>query len=190
MPERQLYEEDYFTKTAYPGGYRDFSQHNTRFDTLMHLAKPKSLLDVGCAYGYMVGRALARGIHAVGMDISVWCAKQANVTLPEGHFIRQDVEQGIPFKDKEFDCLYCEGVLEHIAEDKIDFVLSEMARVANKRVLAISFEGDARGHICLHDSEWWKQRIPSKTWLYMGNCSSDVDPFNWYYKGENENTDL
>uniref|UniRef100_A0A6M3IXB1 Putative methyltransferase n=1 Tax=viral metagenome TaxID=1070528 RepID=A0A6M3IXB1_9ZZZZ len=181
MPSH-LYDKAYFTDVAYPGGYRDFPQHDVRFGIIMHLAHPKSLIDIGCAYGFMVKRALDKGMPAMGVDVSEWAEEQASRILPKGHFIRCNIEHGLPIKDLEYDCLYSEGVLEHISEDKIDFVLSEMGRVANTRVLAISFEGDAKGHLCMHDAEWWKERIPAKTWLYVGRCSTDVSPDKWYFK--------
>lgn len=44
-------------------------------------------------------------------------------------FKLQDIEKGLPYKDKEFDILLCNYVLMFINPKNIDFVVSELMRV-------------------------------------------------------------
>ena len=183
------YEEDYFLHgNAFGGyeGYSDFPVHADRVKKIIDIANPKSVLDVGCAYGYIVHRFLDLGIHAIGMDISEWCEKQAQKIIPD-HFIRHDVRQRLPFKYKEFDVLYCEGVLEHIETEYIGDIMREFERVSNKRILALSFDyhpnaKETAGHLCLKDHNWWFAMMPYHTWLFLGNTAIEGGN-QWFYKG-------
>ncbi len=179
------YEKEYFTEHPYKG-YWDFPAHAARVNKLINITHPKSVLDVGCGYGYIVRRLLWKGIPAYGCDISEWCEQQAREIIP-GHFVRTPADDLSMFKDKQFDVLYCEGVLEHIEEDKIDKVMSEFERVAERRYLQVSYDYHENvrmepGHICLHDETWWFFRLPLYTWMFAGNTGTDGGN-GWMYKG-------
>ena len=183
------YEKEYFTGIAY-SPYQDFKEHRTRVDNIISIANPKSVLDVGCAYGYIVRRLLLKGIDAWGIDISKWCEKQSEGIISK-RFLRHDIREiPWPFKDNRFDTLYCEGVLEHIEEEHIPHIFKEMERVSQNRILAITFGTKAtHGHFCNHDMDWWLKKVPRNTWLYCGEASSDVQPFRimpqfWKLKGD------
>lgn len=166
------YGKGYFTTGPYTP-YQDFPGHEVRFKKILQkFGTIKSFVDIGCAYGYIVKRFLKKGIPAKGVDISEWCEQQKII---EGNFIRHDIRNPLPFKDKEFDVLYCEGVLEHFTEEEIDKILKEFERVSERRLLAITFNGyGTQGHLVNQNWEWWFEKIPSNTWLYIGEGSSDI----------------
>ena len=187
------YEEGYFTKTGYDG-YWDCPEHAIRVEKIINITQPQSVLDVGCAYGYIVKRLLDKGIHAVGMDISHWCEQKAAEIIPR-HFVRHDMRQTpYPFRGKEFDVLYCEGVLEHIGAQYIDKIMVEFERISNKRLLALTLEwhiqanphksqdGIAPGHLCLHNHNWWFNKMPNYSWLFLPPYGTQ-DSNMWLYKG-------
>ena len=96
------YEESYFGGGPY-SHYEDFSQHETRLRRIIALTHPKTVLDVGCAYGFMVRRLLKEGIDAHGCDISKWCQKQAETIIPgRYHLAPADC---LPFPDKSIDTI-------------------------------------------------------------------------------------
>ena len=184
------YEKDYFTKTGYEG-YQDYPLNEIRTQKIIDMTHPKSVLDVGCAYGYIVKRLLGKGVHAIGMDISHWAEKQ-NV-IPN-HFVRHDIREiPYPFKDKEFDTLYCEGVLEHIGDKYIEKIMAEFDRISHERILALTFDwhvkvspynsnnAKAPGHINLHNQNWWFEKMPKQTWLFLPPTGIQ-DSNLWLYK--------
>lgn len=184
------YEKDYFTKTGYEG-YQDYPLNTDRVKKIIEMANPKSVLDVGCAYGYIVKRLLEKGIYAIGMDISRWCEEQKIIP---NHFIRHDLRNcPYPFKEKEFDLLYCEGVLEHIGEEYIEAIMAEFERVSKERILALTFDwhvqssphsfesAEAPGHICLKSHNWWFKVMPRHTWLFYP-ATGIQDSNIWLYK--------
>jgi len=49
--------------------------------------------------------------------------------------IKHDLKQGIPFKDKSFDCVTVFELFEHIPPEKREFLISEIKRVCRHRVV-------------------------------------------------------
>ena len=178
------YEAEYFTQTPYHP-YQDWPHHAKRVDKIIKLCNPESVLDVGCAYGFIVKRLIDKGVVAFGCDISRYAEKQSHKIIP-GKFVRCDIRKGLPFKDKEFDLIYCEGMLEHIEEKYIDGIMSEFDRVANKRMMAISLSEHPNslkepGHICVKPAGWWVERMPYNTLLFLPPFGTEDDG-DWVLK--------
>jgi ubiquinone/menaquinone biosynthesis C-methylase UbiE len=99
------------------------------------------------------------------MDISRYAGQKSRL-ICEGWFVRGSLTH-LPFKDKAFQCLFCEGALEHVPEELIPQVFKEFQRVSEIRILAISFNAPTdKHHLCNHSVDWWFQRIPPNTWLF------------------------
>ena len=171
------YEKQYFTEHPY-NPYQDFERHGKVFNNLVRILHPSSMLDVGCAYGFIVKRCLEAGIFAMGLDVSQWCGQQK--VIP-GHYIR-GTAWALPFKNKSFHVLFSEGVLEHIPEDKIDQVFAEFERVAARRCLGVSCNSpQTEHHLTNHNIDWWRERIPALTWLGATSRSLDLED-EWVVK--------
>ena len=100
----------------------------------MGLSPGDRVLDIGCAYGMVVEALRQHGIDAVGIDVSQWAARNER----SGYYVRAS-GHALPFKSKAFDCVYSQGVLEHIPEELIDYTLQEIRRVGLGGYLAITF---------------------------------------------------
>ena len=180
------YEKDYFQRIGYDG-YRDFDAHKLRVEKIISMANPNSVLDVGCAYGFIVKRLLDKGIYAVGMDISGWCETMSKDIIPL-NYVRHDMRiTPYPFREQEFDLLYCEGVLEHIEEEYIPRIMNEFARVSKLRIIQVSFDDHKdvekeEGHILLRDNGWWMSQVPLKTYVAYHEVSIENN-WLWMYKG-------
>lgn len=68
--------------------------------------------------------------------------------------------------DESFDLVVSFDVLEHIPEEELDAVLSEMKGLADDALLVIDTApakavlSDGRNaHVCLHDEAWWHDRL-------------------------------
>lgn len=171
------YGKDYFTKYPY-NQYQDFPRHDVAFGRFVRMLRPVSVLDIGCAYGYIVRRCIEAGIPAVGMDVSQWCGLQHVISC----YVR-GTAWALPFKGKSFDVIHCEGVLEHLPEDRMLKIMKEFERVAHRYYLGICYDdSDTEGHICIHPSEWWMERVPPGTYLGLTGRSLDIED-EWYYKG-------
>jgi len=127
---------------------------------------PESVLDVGCARGYIVKKLEDKGIKAIGMDISPHCWH----TRATDSFILHDATKiPWPFGDKEFDLCVSAAVLEHIPEEKVDVVIREMARVSKRGLHGISFtikpNDIDKTHLTgtIKPREWWEEKFKEVT---------------------------
>lgn len=92
------------------------------------------VLEVGCNYGYIVAEVAKKtGGQCVGFDINRNNILIANLKYPHVDFFDVDVTE--PWADREFDTVMFPDVLEHIPEDKLDFVLSSAAKVTKDRLM-------------------------------------------------------
>jgi ubiquinone/menaquinone biosynthesis C-methylase UbiE len=110
-------------------------------------ARPgESLLDVGCGPGLLLGHAVARGLHATGVDLSPAAVAMAHEQLPQAD-VRIGNAESLPFADATFDCVTAIAALERVLDR--GRALREMARV-----------GKPAARYCLMvrnaDTAWWR----------------------------------
>ncbi len=111
------------------GGYRDIGSYFNRLAAwfLPH-AGPGAVLDLGCAYGFLLSR-FDDGRRLCGCDVSEWAIGQASRRFPRAEFVMADGTALLPYEDGRFDAVLCTDVLEHIARERQGDVLAEVRRV-------------------------------------------------------------
>ena len=90
----------------------------------------KTVLDLGCAGGFMAEAMTDRGARVTGIDPAAGAIAAARAHADEtGRSIRYDTGTGenLPYPDAAFDAVVCVDVLEHVSD--LDRVLCEVARV-------------------------------------------------------------
>jgi ubiquinone/menaquinone biosynthesis C-methylase UbiE len=73
------------------------------------------LLDVCCGPGYVAGAAAARGLQAVGVDITPAMVEEARRRFPAAEFREADAEE-LGFPDASFDAVTCAFGLLHVPD--------------------------------------------------------------------------
>ncbi|MEO0918207.1 MAG: bifunctional 2-polyprenyl-6-hydroxyphenol methylase/3-demethylubiquinol 3-O-methyltransferase UbiG [Pseudomonadota bacterium] len=90
----------------------------------------KTVLDLGCAGGFMAEALAEKGARVTGIDPAAQAIEAARAhAVLQGHEIQYDVGVGevLPYGDGVFDYVVCVDVLEHVQD--LDQVLREVARV-------------------------------------------------------------
>lgn len=159
-----IYDEDYYKRYIVvdgAGGYLDSDVqrgilHDIAYELIM-LCKPESLLDVGCAAGYLVEQALWLGVDAFGMDVSKYIIE--NSVVPEV-CIRHDVTKPYPFVRK-FDLIVCIEVAEHLTKTDGQRAIRLMCEHANKYIYFSSTpdDTDESTHINVQPPEYWERQF-------------------------------
>ena len=159
---KEWYDKEYFDRWSRGMHYRPrlkkLQKHISQYN-------PRTVLDVGCGIGVMVKRLRDGGIDTYGMDFS----PDAGKLIPK-HFVVADAKN-IPYPDNSFDVILASDFLEHIAEEDIDQVYSEMKRVGGKIVANIAFKKDrvykkkdgewsVDTHLTVKPQEWWEKKVP------------------------------
>lgn len=88
--------------------------------------------ELGSAHGYFLHRALQNFAYDVeGVDISEYAVTKGRALMPDIaprlHLL--NVADGLPWPDGEADMVFSSEFLEHMTEDALDKVLSEMYRI-------------------------------------------------------------
>lgn len=135
MDYAHVYTENYFSgRDSFfykaTGGYRDVRVY---FDRLARWFSPfvkgPRILDVGCAYGFLLKRFRGRG-ELLGVDVSEYALSKAKKILPEAHFQQVTLgEEPLPFPDGYVHTVFTTDVLEHLTFPHQERAAQEVARV-------------------------------------------------------------
>ena len=102
-----------------------------------------SLLDVATATGHVAGAASARGVRAVGVDVSEEMLARARRLYPGVEFALGDAEE-LAFVDDTFDAAVAAFLLHHVPSP--ERVVAELARVAS-RVAVTQWDAGERARL-------------------------------------------
>lgn len=129
--------------------------------SLFNLKKAKCL-DFGCAMGAQTSAFVDYNIDMVGVDVSDFYIENSPFENLKGRLF--SYTDKLPFEDNTFDFIHSSQVIEHIPEDKMDSVLSELKRVLKPNGLIFlatcgkedpSHEGNDPTHVNTKSSEEW-----------------------------------
>lgn len=152
-------------------GYRDFPVHWATYEHVMK-RKPKSVLELGCARGYVLKRiADYADIPVMGIEISRHCYLTRAIDRIATHDITKvpwpaldgTLVQPEALGDKAFDLCVSVAVLEHIPEHELSWVFGEMARTCERGLHGIDVHDDDgfdKTHHTIRDLAWWRERLP------------------------------
>jgi len=153
----ELYNKKYFA------GSRKFQKDGERLTELAYYimrTSPKKVLDVGCGLGFLVNKLRDLGVEAHGVDFAL-ALKEFYWDKP---WFSISEAKNLPFKDKEFDVVFSSDFLEHLPEENIDVVVSEMKRVGKVVLARVAYEDkltqrQAMYHLTNKPEDWWKEKL-------------------------------
>jgi 2-polyprenyl-3-methyl-5-hydroxy-6-metoxy-1,4-benzoquinol methylase len=75
--------------------------------------KVNNVLDVGCAFGFLLKELSSFFDELHGFDISEFAIEKARKVVPEASLQIHSLEDPLPYPDNSFDCITAVDVLEH-----------------------------------------------------------------------------
>ena len=165
------FDHSYFDNSSYfsdgHGTYRDHPKNWVIFKKLME-NNPTSVLELGCARGYVLRRFEQEGIYGKGVDSSDHCW----LTRVSNNITKHDLlVTPWPFKDQEFDLCYSLNFLEHVPEKYLNNVIAEIKRISKRAVHSLNFGdnkefGSSNLPCTVRPENWWKNKFDEATEIY------------------------
>ena len=195
-----MMEKDFFDKSYYENGpqaakslYQNYrwmpeltiplAHHIIQSMGIMH---DQTVMDFGCAKGFLVNAMRLLGIEAYGVDVSEYAISQS---MKETNGYVKLIE---PFSNdfRPCDHLIAKDILEHIEYEHIDAQMS-ILRDHCETIFAVIPLGDGekylipayefdKSHHIRESKEWWHDKF-KKAGFFNINVTTDLGPFkaNW-----------
>lgn len=125
-------------------------------DRIVKELEPKSVLDAGCAWGFLVEALRNRGVEAWGIDISEYAISKVNESIKDYCRVGSIVE---PF-DRRYDLIVNIEVLEHMQKAEAIKAIENFC-ISSERVLFSSTPFDYKEvtHINVQVPEYWSREF-------------------------------
>lgn len=117
---------------------------------------PKSVLDAGCAWGFLVESFRKRGVEASGIDISEYAIENVHPDIKEYCLVRSIIE---PLENK-YDLITCIEVLEHMSKKDAEIAIENMCSHAEAVIFSSTpFDFKEVTHINVHEPDYWAEQF-------------------------------
>jgi len=138
------------------------------------IGEDQTVLDFGCAKGYLVKAFRLLGVEAYGCDISPYAIGMVDPDVKE--FCRLSLrEYSIPYPDEMyFDWIIAKDVFEHLEKECLQKVLDRAQRQCDRMFVVVPLGGDGRfvvpeyqkdvTHRLAKDATWWQQLYQAHGW--------------------------
>lgn len=159
---KSRYDHYYFEKSKYDN-YGWHKSYVSFAEVLNKLFLPKSVLDVGCAKGFLVKALRFLNVEAFGIDISEYAIEKAPKDV-RNYVLIGDASH-LPFRDDLFDLVTCFAVLEHIPKEHSEKVISELIRVSQKYIVGSMcipespYADKDATHVNIQSVRWWEKEF-------------------------------
>ena len=164
--------------------YLDSINHSHRkaiLDEVSEFDRGFSLLEVGCNSGPNLLKILEKHPYTrlAGIDINRKAVERGQRT---GLDLKVGRADKLPYKDREFDIVLVDAVLMYIGPDKIRKVISEIGRMAKKKIIIIDFHKEgvpAEGEVILgHWVRDYKKLLGNQTRIRK-LTKEEWDSYSW-----------
>jgi SAM-dependent methyltransferase len=113
---------------------------------------PGSVLDAGCAMGFLVEKLRDRGVEAFGVDISEYAIAQAHPDIRPYCWVGS-VAAPLP---RRYDLIVTIEVLEHIPQDEAERALANFCQYTDDILFSSTpLDYKEASHVNVHSPEYW-----------------------------------
>jgi hypothetical protein len=161
MPSAQaaLFDEHYF-RLGCGRPYERTPEWLATFDriaaALVREINPATVLDVGCAMGFLVEGLRARGVEATGIDISEYAISQVAGPIQPYCRVGSIAEPLLGC----YDLITCIEVLEHLPADECDLAIRNLCQASDDILFSSTpFDYREATHFNVQPPEFWAERF-------------------------------
>lgn len=155
-----VYNAEYYHNGCGPIPYEEPEYWNQFFgriaDKIIATLHPKTVLDAGCAMGYLVTALRDRGVEAYGVDISEYAISMVRDDIKPYCYVgslTENLPEGLP---QTFDLVITIEVLEHLTEENGKIAISKLCQYSDT-IIFTSTPNDFTEptHINVQQREYW-----------------------------------
>lgn len=155
MEENNFYDKYYYLN--YCGISYDKKENWEKFfgdiaDRIVQEINPKTVLDAGCAYGYLVAALRDRGVEAYGIDISDYAIGQVRDDIKSYCEVGSVLE---PLK-RSYDLIICIEVIEHLKPAESRKAIENLCKnTVDFLFTSTPFDFNEATHFNVQPTEYW-----------------------------------
>ncbi|WP_376791080.1 class I SAM-dependent methyltransferase [Thermoflexus sp.] len=129
-------------------------------DRIVAEIRPRTVLDVGCAMGFLVEALRDRGVEAFGIDISEFAIRQARDDIKAYVYVASVLDPLPSALPSRYDLVVCIEVLEHLPSNRVDEAIKRLCQLSDD-ILFSSTPDDYREitHLNVQPPEYWAERF-------------------------------
>ena len=154
-----LYNEKYYQNyngDNYGRNEKWFSFFGNIADNIVEKIQPKTVLDIGCAYGLLVESLRDRGCEAFGIDVSDYALSRARNDIVK----YLSVDTILRPLSRKFDLIVTIEVIEHIKEEDCETAVQNMCAAADSVLLATTPDDfDDPTHFNVQPPVYWVKQF-------------------------------
>jgi len=162
--ESQLFDAHYYATSCgmpYERTAAWFNFFGGLADRIVQEVKPKTVLDAGCAMGFLVEALRERGVEAYGIDISEYAISQVHEDIQPycraGSICEPFATYGLP---ERYDLIVNIEVLEHMQPAEVERAIVNLCTHTDDILFSSSpFDYKEATHFHVQPPEYWAERF-------------------------------
>jgi SAM-dependent methyltransferase len=163
----------YYNKDYFDGGkgyflYEDAGHFRDTAEWLVREFQPQTVLEIGCAKGFLVKALRDLGVKAYGCDISEYALNEAPEDVKDYLYLI-DITDPNPVTLPKFDLVVSFDTFEHLPEEKLANVFAFLRSVGHRYYIKVAtpetpdWQHDPT-HITIQPLEFWQALFEDAIW--------------------------
>ncbi|WP_297417354.1 methyltransferase domain-containing protein [Clostridium sp.] len=129
-------------------------------DQIVQQFKPKTFLDVGCAFGYLVAALRDRGVEAYGMDVSEYAISKVREDIKPYCKVCSATEEIPKEFPQKYDLIATIEMIEHLYPEDGDIAIRNICKLSDNIIFSSSPDDEAEEtHFNVQPAQYWVKRF-------------------------------